>query len=167
MALSFDRIMCKYLLTSLDQHSYFYRNFNEIYGFQISQWSPTNRRWLLRKASYELHRRSISNTVDMELLSCILFLIHRLLHSRYDINFIFIVPYFNFIWINFIFVHFFFLKKGYGNISPSSTLGRMFMIFYALIGIPMNGFLFAYLGDFFGKVVRIGFFMDIYFDFIQ
>lgn len=29
------------------------------------------------------------------------------------------------------------------------------MIFYALIGIPMNGFLFAYLGDFFGKVVRI------------
>lgn len=27
------------------------------------------------------------------------------------------------------------------------------MIFYALIGIPVNGFLFAYLGDFFGKVV--------------
>lgn len=26
------------------------------------------------------------------------------------------------------------------------------MIFYALIGIPVNGFLFAYLGDFFGKV---------------
>lgn len=44
---------------------------------------------------------------------------------------------------------------GYGNISPSSTLGRMFMIFYALIGIPMNGFLFAYLGDFFGKVVKL------------
>lgn len=31
----------------------------------------------------------------------------------------------------------------------------MFMIFYALIGIPVNGFLFAYLGDFFGKVVCI------------
>lgn len=30
----------------------------------------------------------------------------------------------------------------------------MFMIFYALIGIPVNGFLFAYLGDFFGKAVR-------------
>lgn len=29
----------------------------------------------------------------------------------------------------------------------------MFMIFYALIGIPVNGFLFAYLGDFFGKTV--------------
>lgn len=43
---------------------------------------------------------------------------------------------------------------GYGNISPSSTLGRMFMIFYSLIGIPLNGFLFAYLGDFFGKVVN-------------
>ncbi|XP_055295256.1 open rectifier potassium channel protein 1 isoform X2 [Sitodiplosis mosellana] len=41
---------------------------------------------------------------------------------------------------------------GYGNISPSTITGRMFMIFYALIGIPMNGFLFAYLGDFFGKV---------------
>lgn len=43
---------------------------------------------------------------------------------------------------------------GYGNISPSSTLGRMIMIVYALVGIPINGFLFAYLGDFFGKVVR-------------
>lgn len=41
---------------------------------------------------------------------------------------------------------------GYGNISPSSTLGRMIMIMYALVGIPINGFLFAYLGDFFGKV---------------
>lgn len=46
---------------------------------------------------------------------------------------------------------------GYGNISPSSTSSRVFMIFYALIGIPMNGFLFAYLGDFFGKVVRISY----------
>lgn len=46
-----------------------------------------------------------------------------------------------------------FLKfLGYGNISPSNTTGRIFMIFYALIGIPVNGFLFAYLGDFFGKV---------------
>lgn len=43
---------------------------------------------------------------------------------------------------------------GYGNIAPSNTIGRMFMIFYALIGIPVNGFLFAYLGDFFGKAVR-------------
>lgn len=42
---------------------------------------------------------------------------------------------------------------GYGNISPNNTTGRMFMIFYALIGIPVSGILFAYLGDFFGKTV--------------
>lgn len=29
------------------------------------------------------------------------------------------------------------------------------MIFYALIGIPVNGFLFAYLGEFFGKAVSV------------
>lgn len=46
-----------------------------------------------------------------------------------------------------------FNSAGYGNIAPSNTIGRMFMIFYALIGIPVNGFLFAYLGDFFGKAV--------------
>lgn len=45
-------------------------------------------------------------------------------------------------------------SAGYGNIAPSNTIGRMFVIFYALIGIPVNGFLFAYLGDFFGKAVR-------------
>lgn len=53
---------------------------------------------------------------------------------------------FNFNYIN--------IPAGYGNISPHNTFGRMFMIFYALIGIPVNGFLFAYLGDFFGKTVR-------------
>lgn len=51
-------------------------------------------------------------------------------------------------------VKLFFSFQGYGNISPSNTTGQMFMIFYALIGIPVNGFLFAYLGDFFGKVVN-------------
>lgn len=30
------------------------------------------------------------------------------------------------------------------------------MIFYALIGLPVNGFFFAYLGDLYGKTV--GFF---------
>lgn len=29
----------------------------------------------------------------------------------------------------------------------------MFMILYALIGIPVNGILFAYLGEFFGSTV--------------
>ncbi|XP_058448508.1 open rectifier potassium channel protein 1 [Malaya genurostris] len=40
---------------------------------------------------------------------------------------------------------------GYGNISPNNTFGRIFMIFYALIGLPVNGFFFAYLGDLYGK----------------
>lgn len=44
------------------------------------------------------------------------------------------------------------MRSGYGNISPSNTTSRWFMILYALIGIPVNGFLFAFLGDFFGKV---------------
>uniref|UniRef100_A0A336MPH0 CSON014885 protein n=2 Tax=Culicoides sonorensis TaxID=179676 RepID=A0A336MPH0_CULSO len=41
---------------------------------------------------------------------------------------------------------------GYGNISPTNTFGRMFMILYALVGIPVNGILFAYLGEFFGSM---------------
>lgn len=48
---------------------------------------------------------------------------------------------------------------GYGNISPNNTFGRIFMIFYALVGIPVNGILFAYLGDFFGKTVSITFYL--------
>lgn len=43
--------------------------------------------------------------------------------------------------------------SGYGNISPNNTFGRIFMIFYALIGLPVNGFFFAYLGDMYGKTV--------------
>lgn len=43
---------------------------------------------------------------------------------------------------------------GYGNISPSTPFGKMFMILYALIGIPVNGFLFAGLGDYFSRTVR-------------
>lgn len=80
----------------------------------------------------------------MEFLSCIFLLVYRLLDRFVCIKFMIFV------------VHFYtvlFFTVGYGNISPSSTTGRMFMIFYALIGIPVNGFLFAYLGDFFGKVV--------------
>lgn len=47
-------------------------------------------------------------------------------------------------------------QTGYGNISPTNTFGRMFMIMYAIIGIPVNGILFAYLGEFFGSTVVIG-----------
>lgn len=41
---------------------------------------------------------------------------------------------------------------GYGNVKLESEASQIFVIFYALVGIPLNGFLFAYLGDFFGKV---------------
>uniref|UniRef100_A0A6B2EDJ6 Putative open rectifier potassium channel protein 1 n=1 Tax=Phlebotomus kandelakii TaxID=1109342 RepID=A0A6B2EDJ6_9DIPT len=40
---------------------------------------------------------------------------------------------------------------GYGNISPNSTFGRMFMILYAIIGLPINVITLAALGSFFGK----------------
>lgn len=42
---------------------------------------------------------------------------------------------------------------GYGNISPHSMSGQMFLIVYALIGIPVNGFLFAGLGNYFAQTV--------------
>lgn len=42
---------------------------------------------------------------------------------------------------------------GYGNLAPTTTLGRMIMILYSLIGIPINGILFAGLGDFFSRIV--------------
>lgn len=42
---------------------------------------------------------------------------------------------------------------GYGNIAPTQTFGRYFMIVYALVGIPVNGILYAYLGDYFGETV--------------
>ncbi|CRK99224.1 CLUMA_CG012564, isoform A [Clunio marinus] len=41
---------------------------------------------------------------------------------------------------------------GYGNLSPNNTFGRMFTIFYALIGIPVHAILFAYLGEFWGRM---------------
>lgn len=40
---------------------------------------------------------------------------------------------------------------GYGNLAPTTMYGRIIMIFYALIGIPINGFIMIALGDFFGK----------------
>ncbi|XP_044749301.1 open rectifier potassium channel protein 1 isoform X2 [Coccinella septempunctata] len=40
---------------------------------------------------------------------------------------------------------------GYGNLAPTTMFGRIFMIFYALVGIPINGFIMIALGDFFGK----------------
>ncbi|XP_067636203.1 open rectifier potassium channel protein 1 isoform X2 [Eurosta solidaginis] len=41
---------------------------------------------------------------------------------------------------------------GYGNIFPTTDAGRIIMIFYSIIGIPVNGILFAGLGEYFGKI---------------
>ncbi|KAL9881386.1 open rectifier K[+] channel 1 isoform 3-T9 [Glossina fuscipes fuscipes] len=43
---------------------------------------------------------------------------------------------------------------GYGNIAPTTTLGRMIMIAYSVIGIPVNSILFAGLGEYFGRVFQ-------------
>ncbi|KAF5271176.1 hypothetical protein FQR65_LT05320 [Abscondita terminalis] len=40
---------------------------------------------------------------------------------------------------------------GYGNLAPTTTVTRIFMIFYAIVGMPMNGMLIINLGDYFGK----------------
>ncbi|KAL7032741.1 hypothetical protein ACKWTF_007390 [Chironomus riparius] len=40
---------------------------------------------------------------------------------------------------------------GYGNIAPSNTTGRMFLIFYGLVGLPVHAILFAYMGNFWGN----------------
>ena len=45
---------------------------------------------------------------------------------------------------------------GYGNISPTTTLGRMLLIPYSLLGMPVNGILFAGLGEYFSKTVSNG-----------
>lgn len=44
---------------------------------------------------------------------------------------------------------------GYGNLAPTTHLGRILMIFYALFGIPINGILLANLGEYFGLQVNI------------
>lgn len=43
--------------------------------------------------------------------------------------------------------------KGYGHLAPESPTGRIFCILYALIGIPLNGIIFATLADFFASKV--------------
>lgn len=42
---------------------------------------------------------------------------------------------------------------GYGNSSPHDQPGQAFLIFYALIGLPVNGFVLAFLGNFFSESV--------------
>ncbi|KAJ3588949.1 hypothetical protein NHX12_009802 [Muraenolepis orangiensis] len=43
---------------------------------------------------------------------------------------------------------------GFGNISPKTEGGQLFCIFYALMGIPMFGFLLAGVGDHLGTGLR-------------
>ncbi|XP_041093926.1 potassium channel subfamily K member 4-like [Polyodon spathula] len=45
---------------------------------------------------------------------------------------------------------------GFGNISPKTEGGQIFCIFYALMGIPMFGFLLAGVGDQLGTGLRKG-----------
>lgn len=52
---------------------------------------------------------------------------------------------------------------GYGNISPNSTFGRMFMILYAIIGLPLNAIMFANLGDIFGTTVRPSYLFHVHY----
>ncbi|KAJ8014869.1 hypothetical protein DPEC_G00020250 [Dallia pectoralis] len=43
---------------------------------------------------------------------------------------------------------------GFGNLSPKTGLGRLFCVCYALVGIPMFGFLLAGVGDHMGTMLR-------------
>lgn len=40
---------------------------------------------------------------------------------------------------------------GYGNLSPTSYLGKICVMIYSLIGIPLNGIVLTHLGEFFGS----------------
>lgn len=43
---------------------------------------------------------------------------------------------------------------GYGNISPKTTWGQFFCIWYTLVGIPLFGFLLGAAGDHLGTSLR-------------
>ncbi|XP_030075815.1 potassium channel subfamily K member 4 [Microcaecilia unicolor] len=45
---------------------------------------------------------------------------------------------------------------GYGNVAPKTDGGRLFCIFYALVGIPLFGILLAGVGDHLGSSLRKG-----------
>lgn len=42
---------------------------------------------------------------------------------------------------------------GYGNINPRTSFGRIFVIFYSILGLPMNGILFSRFGHIYWKLV--------------
>ncbi|MED6249498.1 Potassium channel subfamily K member 2 [Ataeniobius toweri] len=49
-----------------------------------------------------------------------------------------------------------FCPAGFGNISPHTEGGRIFCIIYALLGIPLFGFLLAGVGDQLGTIFGKG-----------
>lgn len=49
-----------------------------------------------------------------------------------------------------------FPPAGFGNISPHTEGGRIFCIVYALLGIPLFGFLLAGVGDQLGTIFGKG-----------
>lgn len=49
-----------------------------------------------------------------------------------------------------------FFSPGFGNISPHTEGGRIFCIIYALLGIPLFGFLLAGVGDQLGTIFGKG-----------
>lgn len=62
-------------------------------------------------------------------------------------------------WHGDIFICLFFLSAlsaGFGNISPHTEGGRIFCIVYALLGIPLFGFLLAGVGDQLGTIFGKG-----------
>lgn len=48
------------------------------------------------------------------------------------------------------------LSTGFGNISPHTEGGKIFCIVYALLGIPLFGFLLAGVGDQLGTIFGKG-----------
>ncbi|KAI5727070.1 hypothetical protein M8J76_013636 [Diaphorina citri] len=50
---------------------------------------------------------------------------------------------------------------GYGNLHPSTSLGRIMVIIYALFGIPLNGIVLTKLGELFSSTSRMEMTFDI------
>ncbi|NXW01424.1 KCNK2 protein, partial [Fregetta grallaria] len=57
---------------------------------------------------------------------------------------------------NYIWQHCFVCNLGFGNISPCTQGGKIFCIIYALLGIPLFGFLLAGVGDQLGTIFGKG-----------
>jgi len=48
-----------------------------------------------------------------------------------------------------------FAVTGYGNLSPSTDTGRIVMVGYAVIGVPINGIVMARMAEFFSRTVSM------------